>query len=185
MKFWDKKIIELRIIMAKKLKVKISLPRNSYDEPLKFVLEDATEFFAKKLMGSRLSNLLKIRVHVRKTVLDIVTKGQVELHANGSKRQRDYLIVLNGKKGLHSTIETLAHEMVHVRQKAKNQLQYKYHQTYGSIMARWKDNPPVPLSDINYLDRPWEIEARKLQRELYKEYIEHVKTKHSNIKKEA
>jgi hypothetical protein len=85
--------------MAKKLKVKISLPRNSYDEPLKFVLEDATEFFAKKLMGSRLSNLLKIRVHVRKTVLDIVTKGQVELHANGSKRQRDYLIVLNGKKG--------------------------------------------------------------------------------------
>lgn len=185
MKFWDKKIIELRIIMAKKLKVKISLPRNSYDEPLKFVLEDATEFFAKKLMGSRLSNLLKIRVHVRKTVLDIVTKGQVELHANGSKRQRDYLIVLNGKKGLHSTIETLAHEMVHVRQKAKNQLQYKYHQTYGSIMARWKDNPPVPLSDINYLDRPWEIEARKLQKELYKEYIEHVKTKHSNIKKEA
>ena len=185
MKFWDKKIIELRIIMAKKLKVKISLPRNSYDEPLKFVLEDATEFFAKKLMGSRLSNLLKIRVHVRKTVLDIVTKGQVELHANGSKRQRDYLIVLNGKKGLHSTIETLAHEMVHVRQKAKNQLQYKYHQTYGSIMARWKDNPPVPLSNINYLDRPWEIEARKLQRELYKEYIEHVKTKHSNIKKEA
>lgn len=185
MKFWDKKIIELRIIMAKKLKIKISLPRNSYDEPLKFVLEDATEFFAKKLMGSRLSNLLKIRVHVRKTVLDIVTKGQVELHANGSKRQRDYLIVLNGKKGLHSTIETLAHEMVHVRQKAKNQLQYKYHQTYGSIMARWKDNPPVPLSDINYLDRPWEIEARKLQRELYKEYIEHVKTKHSNIKKEA
>jgi hypothetical protein len=171
--------------MAKKLKIKISLPRNSYDEPLKFVLEDATEFFAKKLMGSRLSNLLKIRVHVRKTVLDIVTKGQVELHANGSKRQRDYLIVLNGKKGLHSTIETLAHEMVHVRQKAKNQLQYKYHQTYGSIMARWKDNPPVPLSDINYLDRPWEIEARKLQRELYKEYIEHVKTKHSNIKKEA
>ena len=185
MKFWDKKIIELRIIMAKKLKIKISLPRNSYDEPLKFVLEDATEFFAKKLMGSRLSNLLKIRVHVRKTVLDIVTKGQVELHANGSKRQRDYLIVLNGKKGLHSTIETLAHEMVHVRQKAKNQLQYKYHQTYGSIMARWKDNPPVPLSNINYLDRPWEIEARKLQRELYKEYIEHVKTKHSNIKKEA
>ena len=171
--------------MAKKLKVKISLPRNSYDEPLKFVLEDATEFFAKKLMGSRLSNLLKIRVHVRKTVLDIVTKGQVELHANGSKRQRDYLIVLNGKKGLHSTIETLAHEMVHVRQKAKNQLQYKYHQTYGSIMARWKDNPPVPLSNINYLDRPWEIEARKLQKELYKEYINHVKRKHSNIKKEA
>ena len=166
----------------KKLKIRVSLPRNANDQAKKWVLEDATEFFAKKLMGTRLANLLKIKVNVRKTTLDADTKGQVTMIASGSIRQREYDIILDHARGLHQNLETLAHEMVHVRQKAKDQLQYRYN--YGKIMARWKDNAVVPLNQIPYMDRPWEIEARSLQKGLYKDYLEYVKVKHAKAQEE-
>jgi len=168
----------------KKLKIRVSLPRNVRDQAFHWIMEDATEFFAKKLMGTRLANLLNIRVHVRKTTMCDKTRGQVTLHATGSRRQRDYKIELNYAKGLHQCIETLGHEMVHVRQKAKDQLQYRYNYTTGKIMARWINNPVMPVEEIPYIDRPWEIEARKLQKGLYKDYIEYVRVKHAKANKE-
>jgi len=164
------------------MKIQVSLPRNTNDQAKKWVLEDATKFFAKKLMGTRLANLLKIKVQVRKTTLDPLTKGQVIMVASGSIRQREYVITLDHARGLHGNLETLAHEMVHVRQKAKDELQYRYN--YGKIMARWKDNAVVPLNEIPYVDRPWEIEARSLQKGLYKDYLDHVKVKYAKTEEE-
>ena len=43
---------------------------------------------------------------------------------------------------------------------------------------------PFPLNQIPYMDRPWEIEARSLQKGLYKDYLEYVKIKHAKAQEE-
>jgi hypothetical protein len=97
----------------------------------------------KRYLGTRLANLINVKVDVRKTTLEHNTLGVCHMAITGSKRQRKFRIVLNNRKDLHAQLETLAHEMVHVRQKAKNQLQYRWDRTGLNFKVRWMDNPPV------------------------------------------
>ena len=157
-----------------KTKINVSLPRNSFNYELSEKLSSATKFILKELMSVKMANTLKIKIHVRKTTLEYNTLGVCHMAITGSKRQRKFRIVLNNRKDLHAQLETLAHEMVHVRQKAKNQLQYRWDRTGLNFKVRWMDNAPVRQDDIPYSERPWEIEARQLQRGYYKDYINHV-----------
>jgi len=59
---------------------------------------------------------------------------------------------------------TLAHEMVHVKQYARNELK----QLVRQPMYRWKKEY-LPL-DTPYADQPWEKEAYALEQELYDEW---------------
>ena len=157
-----------------KFKVRVSLPRGEWNQDKANILMHASQFYAKKILGTRLANLINLKVDVRKTTLEHNTLGVCHMAITGSKRQRKFRIVLNNRKDLHAQLETLAHEMVHVRQKAKNQLQYRWDRTGLNFKVRWMNNPPVRQSDIPYSERPWEIEARQLQRVYYKDYINHV-----------
>ena len=157
-----------------KFKVRVSLPRGEFNQDKCSILLHATQFYAKKILGTRLANLIKVKVDVRKTTLDHNTLGVCHMKITGSKRQRDFRIVLNNRKDIHSQLETLAHEMIHVRQKAKNQLQYRWDRTGLNFKVRWMDNAPVRQDDIPYSERPWEIEARQFQRKYYRDYIDHV-----------
>ena len=53
-------------------------------------------------------------------------------------------------------------------------MQYRWDRTGLNLKVRWMDNAPVRQDDIPYSERPWEIEARQLQRGYYKEYINYV-----------
>lgn len=59
---------------------------------------------------------------------------------------------------------TLAHEMVHVKQYARNELR----QLVRQPMYRWKKEY-LPL-DTPYFDQPWEKEAYALEEQLYNEW---------------
>ena len=59
---------------------------------------------------------------------------------------------------------TLAHEMVHVKQYARNELK----QLVRQPMYRWKKEY-LPL-DTPYFDQPWEKEAYDLEEKLYDEW---------------
>ena len=131
-----------------KFKVRVSLPRGEFNQDKCSILLHATQFYAKKILGTRLANLIKVKVDVRKTTLEHNTLGVCHMKITGSKRQRDFRIVLNNRKDIHSQLETLAHEMM--------------------------DNAPVRQDDIPYSERPWEIEARQFQRKYYRDYIDHV-----------
>ena len=54
----------------------------------------------------------------------------------------------------------LAHEMVHVKQFSRNEL--------DPMMTKWKSNKYV--GDLDYWRQPWEKEARRLQTKLLAEY---------------
>ena len=121
-------------------------------------LIEAAEFFAAKLMDPRMVRNLVIDLEVRK---DFDVQGEC-IDEEGTRNPRFFTISLK-RQEIDEMIKTLGHEMVHVKQHAKNELQ-------GGIMvaargglkmaSRWKGEiwKPKARQDA-YYDSPWEIEA--------------------------
>jgi hypothetical protein len=63
-----------------------------------------------------------------------------------------YFMQLDSSIAMEQLIQTIAHEMVHIKQFVKGQISYKGRSMY------WLGNRVVK-SKINYYDHPWEIDA--------------------------
>jgi len=112
----------------------------------------AMRSFAKQLGISRLRTNIVVRMHSKIHVGDIGTEGLCECLDN-----RNFIIdvALFG-----NWLSTLAHEMVHVKQFAKGEL--------DSALTQWKSNKYC--ENIDYWDQPWEKEARRLQHKMVAEF---------------
>lgn len=123
------------------------------------VLEEAARFFAKQLLHPRT---------VQKIELDIEIENRLDVEGeciseDDHKNPRYFTIRLRKQK-LDSMIKTLAHEMVHVKQYAKNELGKELALArIGKglrIVTRWQGELWSPKSkEDDYWDAPWEIEA--------------------------
>ena len=71
---------------------------------------------------------------------------------------RTFEIEIDSKMGINELVTTVCHEMVHVKQYARNQMTDECVQ-YGA--ATWKGRKVNPKT--TYYDLPWEKEAYKLQ----------------------
>lgn len=125
-------------------------------------LETAARFFASQLLHPRTVQNLELDIEVRRT-LDV--HGEC-VNEDDCRNPRYFTIGLR-RQSLDKMIETLAHEMVHVKQYAKNEL------SKNMRMQRNKDGEPsfvlgskwmgewwVPKAkEDEYWDAPWEIEA--------------------------
>jgi hypothetical protein len=80
---------------------------------------------------------------------------------NVLNQPRSFVIELHKGDNEAEQLKTLAHELVHVRQYARNEL--------NDEMNTWKGRY-VDSDAIDYNDQPWEIEANKLGNELYELY---------------
>lgn len=121
--------------------------------------EKAILFFAERLFG--LGMMRKVSIRIRK-IKDFDVFGLVGIEGyNASDKPRDFLIEL--KRGLEEKdfLETVAHEMVHVRQYLRGEL--------NEEMSYWRGNPVDPRK-IPYTEQPWEIEAEELGKALVAEY---------------
>lgn len=67
----------------------------------------------------------------------------------------EYLVFLSPKLKTSELIQTLAHEMVHIKQYAKGQLRVK------NLGVSWRGKMYKYSEDRGYHTRPWEIEAMK------------------------
>ena len=112
----------------------------------------AIKSFAKQLGISRLKTNIVVRIHRSLTVDRGQSEGLCEALDN-----RTFIIdvALFG-----NWLSTLAHEMVHVKQFAKGEL--------DPALSRWKSNKYC--DKIEYWDQPWEKEARRLQHKLVLEF---------------
>jgi len=114
----------------------------------------AVKSFARQLGISRLKSVIHIRIHNALTV----DRGRSEgLCESIDKRHFIIDVALFG-----NWLSTLAHEMVHVKQFAKGEL--------NSSLSQWKSNKYC--ENINYWEQPWEKEARKLQHKLVLNFVE-------------
>ena len=133
-------------------------------------LERAARFFARQLMDPRMVRNLEIDLEVRKR-MDV--EGEC-VDEDGIRSPRYFTIGLK-RQDTEEMIKTLGHEMVHVKQHAKNELQ-------GGIMvaarggfkmySRWMGKVWKPNGkEDHYFDSPWEIEAYGREVGLYQKWL--------------
>jgi hypothetical protein len=134
------------------MELHVSGPRDGkIDTGLEALVHVACRNFAKQLGISRLKTEIQVRMHHNL----FVAEGCEGLCEPVSKRLFILDVALYG-----NWLSTLAHEMVHVRQFAKGEL--------NSTMSQWKSNKYC--DNIEYWDQPWEKEARRLQGKLVEEF---------------
>lgn len=106
----------------------------------------ATESFAKQLKINRLKTNIELKFH-HKLWVENTSEGLCD-----SLDNRNFIIDV----GLYGNwMATLAHEMVHVKQFARGEL--------DCSLQHWKGRDH---SDTEYWDQPWEKEARRLQHKM-------------------
>lgn len=134
------------------------------------LLIEASKFFADKLMDPRMVRNLNIEIEVTKN-LDV--EGEC-IDEEGTRNPRWFTINLK-KQELDDMIRTLAHEMVHVKQHAKNELQSGYVvPSRGGLVIRskWKGRIWKPKKKEHpYFDSPWELDAYGKEVSLFQQYI--------------
>jgi hypothetical protein len=113
----------------------------------------AINSFAKQLGINRLKTLIQVRLH-NKVFLD-VTDGTEALCESLDERNFIIDVAMFG-----NWVVNLAHEMVHVKQFARGEM--------DAGLSRWKSNQYA--GNIDYWDQPWEKEARRLQFKLAEEF---------------
>jgi hypothetical protein len=109
------------------------------------------EFCIKMLMPRMKS--LEINVHIKEFEKDDAYGYALATDSADEQRPREFDIDINKDTRLRRLLETVAHEMVHVKQFARGEL-YQ-----SSITAKHRWQGEWQKGQAEYWDLPWEIEA--------------------------
>jgi len=128
------------------MKIKI---RNCPDGDFKPYVERAALFYAKELIPN---------TRIRNNITTIISfDGKMPNYGscgaegyNTKNEPREFLIEIHPGIGAHNILETLAHEMVHVKQLV-------YHETNDDLSI-WRGKR-INSDLLDYWHHPWEIEA--------------------------
>lgn len=123
--------------------------------------KSALHYFADKLFSHQLKRNLHVRVIVRRKPMKVYGLAEVVSY-NTSGRAREFIIEINGSLDKEDKIRTLAHEMVHVKQYAYDELNCE--------MTLWRGKKVDP-DKIPYAQQPWEIEAWTKGDKLYRSFM--------------
>jgi hypothetical protein len=133
---------------------------------LRKLLTDATRFYANKLgIDKDLQDKLTIKIFVKKSK----DRGACLTNCYLNKTPVEFDIELNPHEDA-SILQTLAHEMVHVKQLATGELRLLNNKNRAN---RWNDEPWKKEKDEMdaYYDSPWEIEAFGREEGLYLRFM--------------
>lgn len=129
-------------------------------------IKKATIFFAELVLGKRLAKNIAVDIF-----LEDLLFSEAFCHAIPFGRAiRDFEISINKNLSRKSILRALAHEMVHVRQFAHGKLKF-----IDIDVSKWGKRV-YRHSYSNYFKLPWEVEAHKLETELFKAYLKQCKT---------
>ena len=133
--------------------------------------KDAVHFYAKHLLGENLYN--KIELHL--VFQEIYPKSKIYGYCewmDTNHRSRDFMITMDKNLTKKTMLLALAHEVVHVKQYAKGELK----DYLKSDKSKWLGKI-VDLTDSDYWEQPWEIDAHGREKGLYVKFKEHLKKK--------
>jgi len=135
--------------------------KNAKDLKLTPLIKKATKFYADLLLDSDTINELQINIVFCSKMKD----GGNICHDEFQTNPRKFNITLLKYKKYTNILKVLAHEMVHVKQYAYNELVEKRN---GNVF--WFNNV---YKNTLYWDQPWEIEAYGLENGLFAKFIQH------------
>ena len=121
------------------------------------IVHKVIEWTIKRLKLSRMSSL-DIHVILRKL------RGVDGFCSTEDDSKRTFIIEAHKTLGLRQLIMTLIHEMVHVKQFARNEMD----DFPINGRQRWKSG--TVSKNVSYYDMPWEKEAMRLQEKLTDEF---------------
>ena len=131
------------------------------DKELEIRLFQAAHFFGKLLLSRQMLPHIDMEIVMRTTIPDLGSCSVT--HYNDWYKPRFFEIELRRHRSHKTTLSTLAHEMVHLKQFAKGELSMdndRWHKTF------------IDTEVVPYVDLPWEIEASTMEVILYQNYIE-------------
>ena len=131
-------------------------------------IELASWYYAEKLMGKRLMAGLEININLKTDLLTEEGHEGTAIWDDDGYRPKEFTINLDTTVNFRNLLINLAHEMVHVKQWAKDEM-YEYMNTMG--MVRFKGER-IHLEETDYWDYPWEIEAYGRQLGLFIRFCE-------------
>ena len=116
-------------------------------------------FYAEELMTTKMLENIYIKIKFDSKLDALGYAGVIDY--NDSNKPREFEIEINPLAGSHDILETIAHEMVHIKQ-------YAYGETneYGT---RWRGQRIN--KNLDYYDEPWEIEAFGLSTGLFTKFV--------------
>jgi hypothetical protein len=145
------------------------------DDMAKKRIDIAYKYFIDKLgLGGIRKRILPIRHIVINTKI-----GEWEQHANVVVKKDGYYQInmkINDTVKLDDRILDLAHEMVHIKQIEDGRLDIVNRKYNGVYYA-------VPLNEKEYLNLPWEIDARLTSKNLVIEFNRYMRDKYASKKK--
>ena len=129
-------------------------------------MRQALEYYAYRLFTHQLSRHIEVKVTQRKNLGPL--HGQVGIEDyNVLGQPRSFEIELRASDSLEEKLKTLGHEMCHVRQYCRGELNEQ-----GN---RWRGRS-IDIDSTPYFDLPWEKEAEELGIQLYKDYKNDIRT---------
>lgn len=126
----------------------------------KFLTETAIRFFIKEL------GLERSRYSLIVTTDKTLHKDENALGLVFRIGERDIAMILDSRISYKDMVETIAHEMVHVKQIARGTLDTVI--SRGRMFQTWKGKR---ADNIAYHRRPWELEAFRRERELTNNFV--------------
>lgn len=122
---------------------------NCPDKYFKPLVEKAVKFYAKELIpNTRIRNhcFTKVRFDAKITQYGYATIEEY----NTRKQPREFLIEIHPGIGARYILETLAHEMVHIKQYINGET--------NETLSLWRGKKIDP-DKIDYWEHPWEVDA--------------------------
>jgi hypothetical protein len=140
--------------------MKLSIVKCPDKERFRPYVKRAALFYAENLLSKKLMDNIYVQIKFNDK-LDVYGYASVEEY-NDSGKPREFLIELNPGIGARDILETLAHEMVHVKQYAYSEM--------NESSTRWRGTK-VNVDNMDYWFEPWEIEAYGMSTGLFTKFV--------------
>lgn len=129
------------------------------------------EFCINKLISFRLSKSLDIRIAFKKILFkQTESYGETTYYEGSGIPPKDFIIEIDSNLTLRTMLETVAHEIVHVKQWATGEMK----ETKNNFITKFRKHK-VNSQKIDYWDLPWEIEALGREEGLFILWAEEMK----------
>ena len=126
------------------------------------------QFCATKLMTRRLADTLTVKIKLKKQMMGIEGSYGDVIDDDFLPRPKKFTMRVDSDMLMRPLLTTVAHEMVHVKQYARNEMREVMKS--GTVMNRFNGSY-YPLSQ-DYWEQPWEIEAMGWERGLFEMWAE-------------
>ena len=132
------------------------------DNVSRSLCKESLRFYANELLGKRLTKNIKVFLVFEElpNIINALCQWSDDNH-----KCRSFVIIVNKKLNKKTTLISLAHEMVHVKQYARGELK----DYLRNNNVKWK-NRVFCLDKVEYWSSPWEKEAYKNDKLLYEKF---------------